>query len=215
MGITRDTAPLVADAAHLLGKSLHGLSVCQLGNQYLMLCPTFGIGQAGNQIIVEPGGLVGTGEQWLRSMGAEVTSIDRNGLNGALPLNLSTQLPAEKAYDLVTNFGTSEHVMPCDRRGQYHCWLNIHHLCRTGGAMLHAIPHALQSAGHAGLAIWTYSRDFVSHLCGLCGYRLELVSECPDCIGHTAYLLHKLDSGPFCSFEQFATLPGLEVGNGC
>lgn len=70
-------------------------------------------------------------------LGFPITSLDIKGENGSLPLNLSNEIPAEhqKEYDLITNFGTSEHVA-----NQYQCWKNIHCFCKKGGYVINEIP---------------------------------------------------------------------------
>ena len=66
------------------------------------------------------------------------TSIDLNGLGGALALDLTVPIDVksiEGPFDVVTNFGTSEHV-----EGQLECWRNIYRLCKTGGYIVCCTP---------------------------------------------------------------------------
>ena len=66
------------------------------------------------------------------------TSIDLNGLGGALPLDLTSSLDVRGIggpFDVVTNFGTSEHV-----EGQLACWRNIFNLCKVDGHIVCCTP---------------------------------------------------------------------------
>ena len=64
-----------------------------------------------------------------------ITSIDLNGENGALKINLAKDLPDLPSYGLITNFGTTEHVS-----NQYQCWKNIHQLLDNDGIIISEIP---------------------------------------------------------------------------
>lgn len=68
----------------------------------------------------------------------EHVSIDINGLNGALKLDLNKDLPMEfhNRFDIVTNYGTSEHVS-----NQSSVFKNIHNLCKENGIMIHVVPY--------------------------------------------------------------------------
>lgn len=88
--------------------------------------------ELGAQLFLVGGKSVGYFKNVLRF---PITSLDYTGENESLPLNLSTELPIQQQYDLVTNFGTSEHVS-----NQYICWKNIHSFCSEGGYVLCEIP---------------------------------------------------------------------------
>ena len=102
---------------------LSGLRMAELGNQY------FRDDVLGTEVSAK---LV------FEAMGVCHSSIDINGADGAEPFDLSEELPERwgNQFDVVTNFGTSEHV----ERSQYICWRNIHHICRLGGYMIHSLP---------------------------------------------------------------------------
>ena len=46
-------------------------------------------------------------------------------------------------FNIVTNFGTSEHV-----KNQEQCFANIHNLCCAGGVMIHTVPMKNHWRGH-------------------------------------------------------------------
>lgn len=56
-------------------------------------------------------------------------SIDGNGRNGAIALDLNLPLPKHlHSFDLVTDFGTGEHVFD-----QAQVWRSVHYLVKPGG----------------------------------------------------------------------------------
>jgi hypothetical protein len=64
-----------------------------------------------------------------------LTSLDMNGENGSIRVDLAKVLPKMSKYDLITNFGTTEHVS-----NQYQCWKNVHSLLEDGGLVISEIP---------------------------------------------------------------------------
>ena len=71
-------------------------------------------------------------------MGLFVLSIDINGQGESLPIDLSKPInwPQYKGYfDIVTNFGTSEHVSD-----HMTCFENIYYFCKNGGIMYNLVP---------------------------------------------------------------------------
>jgi len=72
-----------------------------------------------------------------------LTSLDMNGENGSLQVDLAKDLPPMKRYDLITNFGTTEHVS-----NQYQCWKNVHTLLEDGGLVISEIPEIGAWKGH-------------------------------------------------------------------
>ena len=73
--------------------------------------------------------------EWL---GFEYASIDINGSPNSIPLDLNYDvLPdwARRKFDVVTNFGTTEHVA-----NQFNAFKIIHDLTAPGGIMIHSVP---------------------------------------------------------------------------
>jgi SAM-dependent methyltransferase len=75
----------------------------------------------------------------------DITSLDLNGINGSLTVNLSNPIPEWllNQYDLITNFGTSEHV-----QNQYHLWKNVFDMLKPGGLIINDIPLKDSWPGH-------------------------------------------------------------------
>jgi 2-polyprenyl-3-methyl-5-hydroxy-6-metoxy-1,4-benzoquinol methylase len=118
MGIQKDIMFLIKEALDAIEMDYDGLQMCELGNQLMRF------------------GNIKTAKEYFESKGVVHTSIDLNGKDGAEVEDLSQPITKwDGFFDIVTNFGTSEHV-----ENQEVCFNNIDRLCRTGGAMIHAIP---------------------------------------------------------------------------
>lgn len=61
--------------------------------------------------------------------------IDLNGENDALEWDLAEPVKTNLQFDLVTDFGTCEHISDI-----YQCFLNIHNLTKVGGTIIHINP---------------------------------------------------------------------------
>lgn len=87
---------------------------------------------------------LGTGHwrfsHYMRSQGGKLLTIDIKGkINGGLAesIDLNKEIPDEyiNKFDLLTNFGTSEHVSD-----QYMVWKNMMSLVKVGGFLYHDLP---------------------------------------------------------------------------
>ena len=111
-------------------------------------------------------------------------SIDLNALRGSIPYDLSKPLPPELygKFDVVTNFGTSEHVSD-----QYRVLWNIHQLCRVGGLMYHTIPWL--TPRWKGHCTFFYSIAFLEALAEINNYEVLKIEIPPQDsrLIHTAF----------------------------
>lgn len=105
----------------------------------------------------------GTYKSVFTDMGIDHYSIDINGQDGAVPLDLrvAIDLPSR---DMVTNIGTSEHVHP----NQEMCFRNIHNLSHD--RMVHWVPYAQTMPEHA---IYGYELGFFEELAAINDYKVE------------------------------------------
>ena len=99
---------------------------------------------------------------YYRALGIEYTSIDLNGLDGSLPLDLSEDIDLPKR-DAVLNIGTSEHVL-----NQKSVFQNIHNLSKI--KMIHWVPLATKHPTHG---YWGYSIEFFEKLAKINKYKIE------------------------------------------
>ncbi len=131
---------------------LSGLRMAELGNQ------RFRASTLGKEIAAK---------KVFEAMGVLHESFDLNGRDGAIKLDLSQPLPLQYKgkYNLVTNFGMSEHV----KQSQYWCWRNIHEMCGVDGFILHLLPEVGSWAGHSK---YHYTLSRVLSLGAECNYRV-------------------------------------------
>lgn len=167
-----------------------------------------------------------------KSKGLEYSCIDLAGDNGASQLDLSRDQKFRKSFDLITDFGTSEHVVQMSQYqkvafhgghinsiypdkngienielGFYNCWLNKHKLLNIGGLMINMNPKTGHWPEH-GYSY--YTKDFYIGLCKIAGYTILEIGE-HAAMGNTVngvniYSILKKESDLFPDFDQFKTL---------
>lgn len=125
---------LIDIALQTLTMPVSDMRVCEFGNQYMRV----------------PGIPHSSGKEYFESLGAKHISLDLNGRTGSIKMDLSKDVLLMHpewagAFDLVTDFGTIEHV----ENGVYEAFLNAHNLCRKGGVMLHTLPLSGCWPGHS------------------------------------------------------------------
>ena len=128
MGYRKRSIEYTLDFINQAGFELNGLKMLELGNQ----------------LIWDEEGYEGffVAKDYFQSLGVDHTSIDLNGKNGALNIDLNKPIKGLGEFDVVTNLGTTEHV-----KNQKECFNNIHRLCRVGGIMIHLVPHVGSTHG--------------------------------------------------------------------
>jgi len=146
--ITKPTFDFLMEVMKDNGLLGSGTTMCELGNQHIRVP---GIGYT-------------VAKQYFKSLGFHHASIDMNGLNGAIRLDLSKVLALPGTSDIVTNFGTSEHIP-----NQPVVFENIHNLCCVGGIMIHAVPLVGNWENHGD---YYYTTRFFVNLTSLNGYEI-------------------------------------------
>ncbi len=99
-------------------------------------------------------------QEWYESKGIEYQCIDINGENDAWMWDLSKKRDPVNEYDLVTDFGTSEHVGRKGthyERGFYNCLRTKHLLCKDGGIIISENPKTGNWPKHG---FQYYTQDF-------------------------------------------------------
>jgi len=146
---------------------------------------------------------------WER-LGVRHVSVDLNGEFGAQRLDLSR--PIEKAewdgaFDVVTDFGTSEHVGR-SLGALYHCRANCHRWCRPGGLMFFVNPKTGHWPDH-GYHYFTV--EHYEQLARACLYHIVQVYEHPT-LGNMVdgwqvnAVLQKVYAAPFLAENDFVAL---------
>jgi hypothetical protein len=173
--------------------------------------------------------------EYYRALGLKYTCIDLAGDNGAVKVDLSDNRPMVfTGFDLVTDFGTSEHVVadiemkshafheghinsmyptriPTEEEislGYYRCWIKKHELTDLYGIMINVNPKTGNWPDHG----YTYiTKEFYEKLAEMMDYDIIHLEENmamgnPNAI-NIECILRKRESAPFVTFEQFKLLP--------
>jgi len=139
---------------------LHGKKMLELGDQVML-------GEEFNER---------TAKEYFQNRGVLHTSVDLNGRHGAIRLDLAKPIEIPEwrnSFDIVTNFGTIEHVEP--KKAQYECFKSIHYCLKVGGIAIHYLPD-IDELNKNGA--WKnhcnnyYSHDFVNALVNNNDYEL-------------------------------------------
>lgn len=104
-----------------------------------------------------------------RSMGCgRYESIDANG-GGTILADLNLPLdPHPGEFDLVTDFGTSEHVFDFAQ-----VWRTMHSMCKADGAIVFEKPYQ----GYPGHGFYNTHMTLWRDMAGANGYRIVILSE--------------------------------------
>jgi len=148
MGIKAPLMEFERESLERAGLDFPGLRWCELGNQRIDRKPAKDVYLA-------------------RGVDAHI-AIDLNGKDGAMPLNLDDPVPFmfRDQFDVVTNYGTSEHV-----NDQYHVFKNGHEMCKLNGILINIVPLEGHWPGHCR---YFYTETFTTALAAACGYELLL-----------------------------------------
>jgi len=147
------------------------------------------------------------------SLGVKHISIDLNGDDGALPINLDQPIPFIflTQFDVITNYGTIEHI-----NNQFQVFKNIHDSCKLGGIMIHLLPPIGNWPGHCR---YYYSKKFVTELANACCYQMinyrildKFTYKTPRNFIAVTYI--KKHNNKFITKEKFNHIGGLiDTGN--
>lgn len=109
--------------------------------------------------------------------------------------DLSLPTDEKGTADIITNYGTTEHVEPDS--GQYICWKNIHNMLRLGGIIISAIPKAGEWPKHCR---WYYTFEFFENFKNY-GYEIVHLEETWSKLVYC--VLRKIEEKEFMSEEEF------------
>jgi hypothetical protein len=141
-------------------------------------------------------------DTYYKAKGMEYACIDINGENGALMIDLEKPNKFDGTYDLVTDFGTSEHI-----RDGYNVHKTIYDLCKEGGIIIHENPKTGNWKGHG----FNYkTKEFYTGLAELTGMEILELGEHPA-MGNTkdgwnVYCVMRKGNGKFPSKSKFKEL---------
>ncbi len=106
---------------------------------------------------------------FFQGRGYRHVSVDINGLDGALPKDLTKPLNLG-TFDMVTNIGTSEHVSEGNYDGQIACWKNILEAMAVGSVLVSNTP---QEGAWKRHGTWYPQQPFFVELAKLNGLEVE------------------------------------------
>lgn len=109
--------------------------------------------------------------EFYKGLGIEYMSIDLNGENDSKKWDLSEPIKTTKKFDMVTDFGTSEHV-----RNYYQCLANMHKICKVGGLIVHENPKTGNWRSHGFHYV---DKEFYVAFAKISGYDLLTIEEHP------------------------------------
>ncbi len=203
MGIGyKEVIPLLNSLQKFQGKK--NVRLCELGNNYMK-----GL-EMGNWFRMNDFNFPVGGEQhstgvvsksFWDKIGFIHTSIDLNGLDGSLKLDLREDISGhfEEKFDIIYDGGTAEHV-----DNQYMCLKNIHNITRDGGLMIHILPKVGYFPKHCK---YYYTMDSFKVLAELCNYEvLELFEHNADG-GVMIYCALKKAGNEFIDEDNFKSVP--------
>jgi len=133
-------------------------------------------------------------KKYIESKHKHHVSIDITGLDGSMQLDLNSEtIPDIGEFDLVTNFGTTEHIEP----NQFEPFLHIHNLCKIKGIMIHEVPVFGHWPGHCK---YYYDEAFFQHLAKINNYEiLEMQRVNYEVSGDLIFVAMRKKSKPFLS----------------
>ncbi len=149
-------------------------------------------------------------EQFPKEFGVDMETWDILGCQNSKVVDLRKAVPKSEhlKYDVVTDFGTTEHV----DGNYYQARKNIHDVCRVGGLMIHETPLTGHWIGHGHNYLTT---NFYNQLANAIKYEvLELTIE--YAMGNTTdgglvvCVLRKTEDLPFVDAKTFETF---EISN--
>lgn len=122
--------------------------------------------ELGNQIIIAKPNIIA--KEYFVSLNMIHVSIDMNGLDGSLQLDLSNPISDSELignFDVVTNFGTSEHTL-----NQYQVFKNMHNFTKLGGFQVQVVPLVGHWEGHCP---YHYGKNFFDQLAKLSNCEIQ------------------------------------------
>jgi hypothetical protein len=167
MGIRKAYVEYIED--HFIWHFGEKPKMLELGNQYVRddVCSEFK-----------------TGKDFWSSKGFAHTSIDINGKDGAIKIDMSkTCYMFNKEFDIVTDLGFS-----CCVNGIWTCFKNMYNMCKDYGIVIHILP--------AKGSKWNAVR-FSKEEC------LSVVTAC-NCNGGDTFYIKEMD-GPYGKLYAFSS----------
>lgn len=137
----------------ILKYAFEGCSILELGNQIMNLENVQGV----------------SAKEYYSNLGHAHTSVDQNGKDGAIKVDLSRPIKPLGHFDLITDMGTTEHV-----KDAYACLENVLMHCKPGTIIIHKNPKTGNFPLH-GFHFFTL--EFWKEYASLCKMDIEELYE--------------------------------------
>lgn len=183
MGIRHDALERLEENLSLISKP-NGRSMLELGCQNIY-APNFNEGFIA--------------QDYWKELGIDITTWDILACQKAIKMDLREFIPVEKEYDIVTNYGTLEHIDGI-ASDLYTAFKNVHNHCKVGGIMIHEFPlidHWPNNEGHWGYH-W-FSLKWAESFAEYCKYEtIDLGIQ---------YAMHNYETGGLvhCTWKKTST----------
>lgn len=157
MGIQVSTIKFLNQVLDRTGTLMSRYDMLELGNQWLR--PSVNLGS------------VSAANLWKLFFRSHV-SMDINGKDGAIAVDLSKPVAVEYVarFDVITNFGFTEHVSD-----QYEVFNNIHYMCRHRGIVINESPGV--NGNDWENCPYRYTSQFYLKMAEICGYEVIFVED--------------------------------------
>jgi SAM-dependent methyltransferase len=147
---------------------------CPQQNLVRALCAAFGRGEPAPELLRTSNASQLPARLLYEALGLTYQCVDVDGRAGSLVLDMNFDgAPQEHIgnYDLVTNHGTSEHLL-----NQYNVFKLMHDFTRPGGIMIHAVPFTV----HLEHGFFNYQPNFFECLARYNSYEILGLWVGPD-----------------------------------
>ena len=169
MGTNTNTLEFLYESTQAAGiTTLSGKRLLELGNQAIRQ-------NARDSYKIN----TGKSKVYFLGLGCNHHSIDWNGLDGAIPLDLTLPVPIPKFmkyFDIVTDFGDMEHVRGykdwMEGVGHWNAWKNIHDMGKVDCLYVHTVPIVGSFSGHGS---YHYTLEFFENLCKANDYEILIL----------------------------------------
>jgi len=123
------------------------------------------------------------------------SSIDRYDKRADYPYDMNSPVPVPERFDVVTNFGTAEHVF-----NVFQFFDNVHRLLKPGGVALHVLP----TFGDLNHGFYNFHPIFFRRLAEANGY--EIVDfRYVDNLAYKTFMLDNKDPDAPFGYDQIYT----------
>jgi len=149
-----------------------------------------------------------TGKIYFESLGMNHRSIDLNGKDGAIPLDLGKPIKSSdwiRKFDVLINPTVSTDVNEkYGKFAQWECWRNIHNFVKVKGTFIHILPRVGHWIGRYKTFGNAYDCEFVENLAAYNNYKINIIGYLMNVptFDYVVCCLQKLSNRPFMEDKE-------------